>query len=227
MTQFKKRWHSSLQANTKLFYLAEKVGYKAIDEDPRYEKAKDSKMASIAALVLARMRKVTTFFRIPKNDPPDAFLMQPSPISIGTMDISSVEFTEYSGRGHTLLEQLKKTKIPENYHIYSDEYILLIELRTTKGVNYKEINQYLQKTKTPFAVWTIRQIEAAPDTIAEIVIIDDDPIPFKINLGQDLDTQKEAKIPDIVISKRVGDIKNVRVEPTKAIDIAPWEDLED
>lgn len=125
MKQFNKRWHSSLQANTKLFHLAEEAGYKAIDEDTRYEKAKDSKMASIAALILARMRKVTTFFRIPKNDPPDAFLMQPSPTSIGTMDISSVEFTEYSGKGHTLLEQLKKTKIPGNYHKYSDEYILL------------------------------------------------------------------------------------------------------
>ncbi len=230
MTQFNKRWHSPIQTYTKLFQLAQSIGYDVFEQDYHYKKAQEAGTTAAVALVLTKIRNSPAFLRLPKNDPPDAYIMQPSPTQKGTMDITTLEITKYEGKQGTLLEQLKNSqKIPATYHKYGSEYILLIELHSGEGIDYSKINAYLKETGTPFAVWTMRKYADSPDTIVEVTVIDEDPTSIRYNIVQEADrmAHQSIKIPDIVISKRIGNIANVGISSFPPLDIAPWEDLED
>lgn len=118
--QYNKRWHSPTNVYMHIQKLAKDVGLEAINKSPKYKRVREARIGAVIAFVLSRMRSLPTFLRLPLNDPPDIYLMQPN---AGTMDIITVEMTSYRESEESLLEQLKRTKFNQTY---PTEYMLLI-----------------------------------------------------------------------------------------------------
>lgn len=223
-TQFNKRWHSPANAYKHLEELKESIGLDEIEKRPQHKRAREIRIAMILCFVLSRIRNLPTFFRLPKNDPPDAYLMQPNN---GTMDITTVELTSYRQSKETLLEQLIRTKKLGTK--YSSEYLMLVHLFTEDGVDYEAINDYAVKNDIKYPIWTLRQTESSPNTVAEIVIINPSISKFLVNIGEEAFHFKQRyNVPHVVFSKQASSPEDVRNESSdEECNILPWEQLED
>lgn len=127
-SQFNKRWHSPTNVYMHLDKLSQQVGSDKLERSPKYQKAREARIAMIMAFVLSRIRNISTYLRLPRNEPPDVYFMQPNN---GTMDITTTELTSYRPSSESLLEQLKRKKLKQEY---TSEYILLVELLTQANV---------------------------------------------------------------------------------------------
>lgn len=225
-SQFNKRWHSPVNVYMHLNRLAKKVGQPTLESSPLWKRAREARIAAVMAFVVTKIRNIPTVIRLPLNDPPDAYLMQPNGVD---MDITTVELTSYrNGAKETLLDQLARTKI-KKYKTLSSKYVLGVDLLTEEGVDYQAINDYAVSVKAPFPVWTFLKIQDYPDTIAEIVITNPKISKFMVNVGEEaFYFSDKYKIPHVVFSKKAHKPEEVRSEPlSEECNIAPWEDLED
>lgn len=226
-TQFNKRWHSPVNVFMHLDKLTKAVGIETLEKGPRYKRAREARIAAIMAFVLTRLRNLPTVIRLPLNDPPDAYLLQPNG---ATMDITTVELTSYRNLSNeTLLEQLIRNKINPKFQKYSSEYILLVELLTDNGVDYQAINDYAVENNIKFPIWALRKIQQTPDTIAELVIMNPSVSKLTINVGEEAYYfSRKHKIAHVVFTKKVHKPEDVRSEHlSDDLQIKPWEDLED
>ena len=223
ISQFNKRWHSPTNVFMHLDKLTQQIGSEVLEKSPKYQKAREARIAMIMAFVLSRIRNISTYLRLPLNEPPDVYLMQPN---TGTMDIATVELTSYRPSNESLLEQLKRKKLKQPY---PKEYILLVDLLTEDKVDYEAINDYAVENHLPFPIWSLRNVQQLPDTIAEVVIMNPKVSIFSVNVGEEAYYFREKyKALAVVFSKRVSKIENVRSEKmTTDCNIAPWENLED
>jgi hypothetical protein len=224
-----KRWHSPIQANRKLQQLVRQVGIAAINSKEAYEKVRDTRTAMIVSLIVSQLHNSPTFLRIPRKDPPDAYLMYLSPINHGLFRGVPLEITGYFGNRGSLLEQLQEDKVFVTYQKYTNDSLLVYELHTKEGIDYSAINGYLKYTKTAFAVWTIHLVNTQRGTFAEVVRIGRDSTPFQVNVGENAYRTIYAGVHNIVLLKRAGSTTNSHIEdsPHSLADIAPWEQLED
>jgi len=220
-SQFNKRWHSPTNVFMHLDKISKRVG-EELEKSPKYQKARETRIAAIVAFVLSRLRNLPTYIRLPLDEPPDVYLMQPN---LGTMDIATVELTSYRSSTESLLDQLKRKKLKQGY---SSSCLLLIELFTENKVDYEAINKHSIEQNICFPIWTLRKVQQSPDTIAEVMIINPNLSKFLINVGRETFYFKDKyKVPQIFFSKRVGNRKNVRFEQMPGeCNIAPWECLE-
>lgn len=223
-TQFNKRWHSPNNAYKHLEEFKESVGLETIEKRPQHKRAREARIAMILSFVLTKIRNLPTFFRLPLNDPPDAYLMQPNN---GTMDITTVELTSYRKSKETLLDQLIRTKKIGTK--YSSEYLMLVHLFTEEGVDYQAISDYANAKNVSYPIWTLRETQSHPDTIAEVVIINPTISKFEINVGEEaFHFKQKYNVPHVLFTKQAASPEEVRSESyDQECLVTPWENLED
>ena len=223
-------WYSPLYVFSYVNKLVEK-GYSIDELDIRFKQLRESKLLAVLALALCEKMNNITLFQPVSKDPPDGYLAQQSKVVKGQLDISTVEITHYyginfKGNGNeSLLDQLIKSgKIAEKSK-YSDHYILAVELLTKEGVNYDEIREYVNDIKLPYPIWTIKKLRDAPDTIAEVIIINPKTNRMEINVGKSAFYYSGQKIPNVTKAIMVKDPSEVRTERTNEVFAVtpPWE----
>lgn len=205
-------WHSPLNVYWWENKLAKKIGSEFIKKQGKYQKVREARIAAIVALAMYKIRGIPAYIQIPKRDDgTDAFILQESKEAKGQVDISTIQITTYyDDSKETLLEQLKRKKVPETHRTYSDEYVLVVEIGVRNPpihVDYIELRSYLNKIDVRFPIWTVRDISHSGDTIAEVVIVNPKTQKLEINVGEAAFTFKKLKLPDVQFAKR-GTSKN-------------------
>ena len=223
INQYNKRWHSPTNVYMHLQELVKIYGFNLINKSPQYKRVREARIGAIMAFVVSRIRNLPTFLRLPLNDPPDLYLMQPNS---GTMDIITVEITSYRESEEPLLEQLKRTKFNQKY-LY--ELTLLVELLTRTVIDYESMLKYKLKHNIDMPIWLLSKIQDFPDTIGEVITIDTDINKFNINIGEEAYCyNKKFGSTAVIFSKRAFKLDDVRKESIQEeCRIPPWENLED
>jgi hypothetical protein len=219
-----KIWHSPANVYWHIQQLSKKVGEKNIEANGRYQNVREARIGAVVALAMFERTGKPAFIQLYKPDPPDVVIMQPSNEVIGQRDITQLEITGYLGKPkESLLDQLKRTKVPPGRGLFSENYILLVNLGVGLQVDYKPIRNYLNENKTRFPIWVLQEKEAFPDTIARLVIANPELVEIEINIGKAMDKFESLSLPGVIHSKRVGNTKLVRAEPREKSYKAPWE----
>ncbi|HEY4505636.1 MAG TPA: hypothetical protein VJG67_03015 [Candidatus Paceibacterota bacterium] len=204
-------WHSPLNIYWWEDKLAQKIGKEIIKKRSKYQKVREARIAAIVALAMYKIRDIPAYVQIPREDPPDAYILQESKKIKGQADISTIEITTYyDDSRETLLEQLKRKKVPETHKTYSDEYILVVEIGVRNppiNIDYDELRSYLNEIDVKFPIWTVRDISHSGDTIAEVVTVNPETQTLEINVGEAAYTFKTHKLPDVQFVKQ-GTSKN-------------------
>lgn len=204
-------WHSPLNVYWWENKLVQRIGSELLKKQSKYQKVREARIAAIVALAMYKIRGIPAYVQIPKEDPPDAYVLQESREVKGQADISTIEITTYyNDSRETLLEQIKRTKVPETHKTYSDEYVLVVEIGVRNPaihVDYDELRNYLNKVDVRFPIWTVRDISHSGDTIAEVVIVNPKTQKLEINVGEAAFTFKKLKLPDVQFVKQ-GTSKN-------------------
>lgn len=218
-------WHSPYNVYKHLGRLAKVVGQDAIENQGKYKRVREARIAAVTALILSQRTRKPAYVQLPPQDPPDAYLMQSSLIKKGQLDITTLEITSYRHtNGESLLDQLKRTKI-NNPSKYSDEYVLVVELLSKNGIDYDAIREYLNAIKLHFPVWTLYGKMVDGSTIAEFTIINPETYQSEVNIGEAGYQLKQQGMRDVFFIKRAGSEKSVRVEPSGTYELPPWEGL--
>jgi hypothetical protein len=221
-------WHSPLNVYWWENKLREKIGSEVIKRKSKYQKVREARVAAIVALAMYKIRDIPAYIQIPKIDPPDAYIFQESKEIKGQADISTLEITTYyDDSKETLLQQLKRKKVPPTYKTYSDEYILVVEIGVRNppiNVDYDELRNYLNNVNVRFPVWTVRDISHSGDTIAEVVIVNPKTHKIVVNVGEAAHIFKTLKLPDVQFVKQ-GTSKNAgNYEPAGEYRKPPWDE---
>lgn len=219
-------WHSPPNVYWHIQEETKKVGQETIENSGKYEKLREARVAAVAALVMFKLTNKPAYVQLYKPDPPDALVMQRSLQVKGQQDISQIEITTYPGnKGESLIQQLKRTKVPPGVHLFSENYILVVNLFKGVTVNFEEINKYLVENKTPFPIWSIQEVESRPDTVAELVIINPEVYKIRVNIGEAVHIFNKFGLPGVIRTKRVGSTDLVRMEKAEKTYITPWDDF--
>jgi len=185
---------------------------------------REARIGAVMALVMFGRLGKPTFLQLYKPDPPDVILMQPSNKVFGQRDITQLEITTYTGRPkETLLERLKRTKCKPGIHVYSENYILVVNIGIGLEVKYEPIRDYLNQDKVRFPIWTIQQVSNYPDTIARVVIVNPEIYQLDVNVGKAVHDFQEQGFFDVIFSKRAAKAESVRAELAGECREAPWE----
>ncbi len=221
-------WHSPLNIYRWESRLAKKVGLEAIKKESKYQKVREARIAAVVALAMYQLRDIPAYVQLPKDDPPDAYVLQESKKIKGQADISTLEITTYyNDSKETLLEQLKRKKVPPTHQIYSGEYVLVVEIGLRKppiNVDYDELRNYLNGIEVRFPVWTIRDISRPGDTIAEVVIVNPKTHKLTVSIGEAAHLFKTKNLHDVIFVKR-GTPKNAgKKEPAGQYGKPPWDE---
>jgi len=220
-------WFSPVRVYKHIDRLTKKVGAEAIEKESKFKRVREIRLAAVAALLIYKRTGNPAYVQLCKDDPPDAYIMQESKTIIGQLDITTLEISTFLGNtSETFLDQLKR-KAPATFHKYSDEYVIVYELKTYNRVNFDEAREYLNKVKTPFPVWTLLGKNVNGDTIAEFTTINPDTYSSEVNIGETAFQFDSIGIPDVLFIKRAGSVKSVRKEPSGLYNKPPWdEDIE-
>lgn len=221
-------WHSPLNVYKWEARLLKKIGYKLLKKKGKYQKVREARIAAIVALAMYKIRNIPAYVQLPKNDPPDAYVLQESKKVKGQADISTLEITTYyDDSRETLLEQLKRKKVPPEYKTYSDEYVLVVEIGVREPqivVNYDELRDYLNSVGIKFPVWTIRDISQDGNTIAEVFIVNPVTRRLSINVGEAAYDLKNKGMFDVLFVKQ-GTHKNAgKKTPAGHYGKPPWDE---
>lgn len=223
-----KIWHSPLNTYWHIQKLTEKVGAEEIEKRGKYQCVREARIGAVASLALFKQTGKPTYLQLYKPDPPDVILMQPSAVKKGQLDITLIEITTYIGRQkESLLEQLKRKKIKPGISSFSENYILVVNIGVGLEVDYEPLRDYLNANVKlfPFPIWTFQEISNYPDTIAKIVIVNPKIAKIDVNIGESAYSWKQQQLPDIINSKRAGNINLVRFEKSEKCYLAPWETI--
>lgn len=222
-------WFSPIRAFSDYAKIQKEVDQKTIQQASQYMKVMETRAVAILCFALFEANKTPWYLQICQQDPPDALIMRQSPNSIGDDEILGVEVTSYVRNKtgmpqETLLEQLKKTKMFAHYHKYSDHDVILVDLGTRFQPNVNEIADYMKEIGAPYQVWIIQQVEAFPDTLAEMTICNTQgAYSARINIGEAWHNMVEQKVLGAFRKIRVGSVDKVRVEKGEPITRRPWE----
>lgn len=201
-----KIWHSPLNVYRWESRLIKEVGLEAIKKKGKYQKVREARIAAIVALAMYKLRDIPAYVQLPEDDPPDAYILQESKKKKGQADISTLEITTYyNDSRETLLEQLKRKKVPTTHETYSDEYILVVELGVRNPpieIDYEELRSYLNSVGVKFPIWTIRDVSSRGNTIAEVVIVNPNTHKLTINVGEAAYIFKTKKLNDVLFTKQ-------------------------
>lgn len=216
-------WHSPLNVYWHVQKLTDKIGAKAIEKEGAYQGIREARIGAVLALAMFDRLGKPTYLQLYKPDPPDLIFMQQG--KNGQREITQVEITSYVIRSkESLLEQLRRTKTPPGITLFSENYILLVNVGVGLEVDYEPIRDYLnQNKKIRFPVWTLQEISSYPDTIAKLVIVNPQISELEINIGEVAHRFGELDLPGVIHSKRVANRKFVRAEPSEPTFEAPWE----
>lgn len=218
-------WHSPYNVYKHLGRLAKAVGQEAIEKEGTYKPVRECRIAAVTAAILSQRTGKPAYVQLPKNDPPDAYLMQQSLVKKGQMDITTLEITSYrNNRGETLLDQLKRTKVGQ-IQKYSDEYVLVVELLSKEGIDYDAIREYLNSVDIRFPVWTLFGKTVDGSTTAEMTLINPETHQFDVNVGESIYNLRQQGMLDVLFAKRAGSEESVRAEPAGEYELPPWEGL--
>jgi len=221
-----KIWYSPLNVYWHLQKLQQKVAPEYIEKRREYQIVREARIGAVTALAMFELTGKPAYIQLYKPDPPDVLVLQPSNKIKGQMDISLLEITTYVGQPKdTLLEQLKRTKCPPNFHKYSERYVIVVNVGIGLEAQFEPIRKYLNENKTPFPVWTLQQISNYPDTLAELVIINPETKRIKVNVGEAVHIYEEAGLPDVLHIRQTANPDNVRSEPAGKFYKAPWETI--
>lgn len=227
MKKTEEEWHSPLSIYKWESKLARKVGKEEINKRGKYQKVREARIAAVIALAMHEIRDIPAYVQLPKKDPPDAYILQESKKRKGQADISTIEITTYyDDSKETLLEQLKRKKVPPKYETYSDKYVLVVEVGVREpsiDIVYDELRNYLNSVGVKFPVWTIRDISSAGDTIAEVIAVNPRTKKLEVSIGKAAHLYKSNKLPDVLFVKQ-GTKKNAgKKEPTDRQSRPPWD----
>jgi hypothetical protein len=227
-----KIWFSPIRAFSAYMKAVENYGYDAVHQDDKYKRIVETRVVAILCFAMFEATKTPWYLQICKSDPPDALIMRQSPTVKGDDEVMGIEVTAYIRNKtglpkDTLLDQLKKTKMFEYYHMYTDHDAILVDLGTDFQPDYNEIAEYMKEINAPYQVWVIQQVSTTPDTIAEMTICNvDGACQTQINIGAAWHNMKEQNILGAFRKIRVGSVDKVRVEKKgEPINGAPWETM--
>lgn len=217
-------WFSPVRVYKHIDRLTQKVGSETIEKENRFKPVREIRLAAVAALLIYKLTGKPAYVQLCKSDPPDAYIMQESKEIIGQLDITTLEISSFLGNTpETFIDQLKR-KAPKTHHKYSDEYILVYELKTYEGVNFDEAREYLNGINVPFPVWALLGKRIDGDTIAEFTIINPKTSSHEVNIGEAAFQFESLGIPDVLFVKRAGSAKSVRKEPSGLYNKPPWDE---
>lgn len=224
-----KIWHSPLNVYWHTQKLTQELGQEGLKKHPKYKQIRESQIASVIALIIFRMRNIPAFIQLYKPDPPDALIMQQSPVHKGQLDISTLEITQYLGGEESLMDQLKRTKIKPGLKAFSSFYILVVDLWpgiTIADSEIEELNKYLMENDTPYPVWIVHEVQRSPDTVAELTFVNPEIHKTRINIGELAHLYQQIGAPNVLNVMRTGNPDLVRTEKAEKNYNAPWETVE-
>lgn len=220
-------WHSPYNTFKHLEELYEKFGKQKVESSGKFKVVREARTAAVVALLLNKFSGEPAYIQLPKQDPPDAFVMQSSIDKIGTLNITTLEITTYRSNGESLLEQLKRTKLSKK-SAYNDEYVLIVELMSKEKIDYEAVRNYANQIKIHFPIWTISPIMIDGTTTVELVIFNPITATYQIPIGDALANCHKNGFIDVITTKRVGSEKKVRTEKqSDDVNISPWEHIAD
>ena len=225
-----KIWFSAVGAYNEYLKLAAEIGTEAVEQEAQYKQVLEARLVAILCLALYGHRGTAWFLQLQKNDPPDALIMRQSPSHPGTHELLGVEVTSYfknkSGMPKDdIFEQLKKTKMFEKYHKYSEHDVILVDLGSGYQPDYAEIQNYMKSINAPYQVWFLQEVQPYPDTIAQLTLCNRERVfQRQINVGEAMAVMKEKGVPGVIRTERVGALGEVGKKMTAHIDGAPWDE---
>src|SRR5258708_1387188 len=184
-----KIWYSPPRVYGYIEELKKKDGIKheQIYEKPEYQKVREALAASVAGLVMFKFTKMPAFVQLYKNEPPYAYVMMAEAghfndqieipdTEIGQSHITPLEITSYlTDLEGSLLDQLKKKKIPPGAKVLDPHQVLLVHVGIGLTVDIEPLREHLNATNTPFPVWLIQEKQLHPDTIVTVTIVNPQP----------------------------------------------------
>lgn len=192
------------------------------------QQVEDIRFAAVTALAMFAFNGMPAFVQLYKPDPPDAIVLQTVIPIDGTAYTTLLELTTYVGKPQeTLLTRLQRKKIPPGIKTFSPEYVLAVNLGIGFNIDYELlfIKEYLDKNNVDFPVWIIQEKSSYPDTIAEVILIDNNVKRAVLNLGELAYKYHEQNIFGVVETKRAGSKKTVKSTPNSHRYPPPWETI--
>lgn len=190
------------------------------------QQIKDIRLAAIAGLTMFAFNGMPAFVQLYKSDPPDAIVLQTPIPTDGTAYTTLLEITTYVGNPQeTLLARLQRKKIPSGIKTFAPEYVLVVNLGIGFNIDYelKSIRDHLEQNKVDFPVWILQEKSSHPDSIAEVILIDNNVRRTMVNIGELAYKYNEQKIFGVVETKRAGSKKTIRSIPNNQSYPPPWE----
>lgn len=218
-------WFSPYGIYKHHYRLAKILGLEAIEKVGKLKPVREARITAITALAMYKMTGKPAFVQLCASDPPDAFIMQRSTEVRGQIDVSTIEVTSYrEGSKEDFLAQIKRTKVPPEYSIYSEHYVLVVDLLTKNSIDEEPINRYLNSVNVPFPIWTFRVLSLTPDTIGEMVILNPVIKRFVINFGEVAFRLKNMGMPDAIRTIQVKSPDQLKEdEHSGQITEPPWD----
>src|SRR5665213_3642724 len=206
-------WHTPIKAYSDYLGVAEKVGVKPITEEDKYQKVYEARVVAVLCFALYQAEKIAWYLQLRKSEITDAFIMRQSPTTKGDTEVLGVEVTSYFRRSkytpkQTVLEQLKKTKLFDNWHKYTDHDVVLVDLGMEYKPNFEEIQHYMTSIKAPYQLWFIQEIEPEnEDTILSLTLCDTRGVhQRRLDIGEAWHTMKEKNIRGAIRTQRTTDV---------------------
>lgn len=226
-------WHTPIKAFSDYLGVAEKVGIEPILEEDKYQKVYEARVVAVLCFALYQAEAIPWYLQLRKSEVTDAFIMRQSPDTKGDSEVLGVEVTSYFKRSkyspkETVLEQLKKTKMFDNWHKYTDHDVVLVDLGNDYKVDFGEIQQYMASIKAPYQLWFMQEIEPEhEDTIIKLTLCDKDGVhDRRLDIGEAWHTMEENNIRGSIRTQRTADKTKAgtitKGEPVKG---APWETM--
>lgn len=222
-------WFSPLAAISEYLKLLEEVGVENVQNDSRYSRALETRAVAMLCLVLFKTQGALWFLQLVRDDPPDALIMRQSPLKRGQQDLFGIEVTTY-GRGkagtpkESVFEQLKKTKIFQSFHKYSENDAILVDVAGNHQPDYGKVQNYLEDISAPYQVWFIQEVQSKSDTIVRFASCNKNELSiFSVNVGQAGQDMLKLGIDYRLRAKRVGNISAAGGKPGVVIEGAPWD----
>ncbi|HUD81074.1 MAG TPA: hypothetical protein VMR08_00395 [Patescibacteria group bacterium] len=226
-------WHTPIKAFSDYMGVAEKVGVQPILENNQYQKVYEARVVAVLCFALYQASGSAWYLQLRKNEITDALIMRQSPTVRGDREVLGVEVTSYFRRTHytpkeTVFEQLKKTKMFETWHKYTDHDVVLVDLGINYKPNFDEIQLYMVTIKAPYQLWFIQEVEPEhPDTILKLTLCEVRGVhERKLDVGGAWHDMYEKGIRGAIRTVQTADIKKAgTITKTKPIKGAPWETM--
>lgn len=224
-------WFSPVRAYSEYLKVTETVDIKDIDQDNKYLRIYEARTVAVLCFALYQAQSIPWFLQLHRDDPPDALIMRMSPEQPGIHEVLGVEVTSYFRHKtglpkDSVFDQLKKTKMFDKYHKYSELDVVLVDLGWGYVPDFNEIQRYMVAIKAPYQLWFLQEVQTQPDTIAELTLCNTERVFQKrLNIGEAWHKMKKQKVFGAIRTQRVGNVDKVRAEEGDPIEGAPWETM--